>query len=72
MPLSNRHKKCLCIKEYIAPTEIGVAAFKHKIGRTYCYLDYDYAQNIIGIYGKNNILLIGISIEDFKNHFQKI
>ena len=72
MPLSDRHKKCLCIKEFEAPTNVDDITYKHKVGRTYFYLDYDYAPYVIGIYGKNNMLLVGISIEDFKNHFQEV
>jgi hypothetical protein len=71
MPLSDRSKKCICIKEYVAPTNEDTVTFLHKVGRTYNYLDYDYAPNVIGIYGKNNVLLVGITIEDFKNHFQE-
>ena len=71
MPLSDRCKRCVCVKEYAAPTNEEQITFTHKVGRSYYYLDYDYAPHVIGIYGKNNKLLIGISIEDFKNHFQE-
>ena len=71
MALSDRCKKCICIKEYTAPTNDDMVTFTHKAGRSYFYLDYDYAPHVVGIYGKNNKLLVGISLEDFKNHFQE-
>lgn len=70
MSLSTNSKKCLCIKEY--KSAINGVLFTHKVDRMYYYMDYSYAPHVIGIYGKNNNHIVGIDIEDFKNHFQEI
>lgn len=71
MPLSINSKKCLCNKQYTAITNDLGDTFTYKVGRTYHFMTYDYAPTVIGIYIRNNNTVVGINIEDFKNHFQE-
>jgi hypothetical protein len=60
-------KLCICIENKVMNNEPYPDVFTE--GRAYYY--YKHGKGTIGIYGKNNLQVYGMTLTDFKKHFIK-